>query len=168
MNPILFLDIDGVLNSDAWMKAGHMSGDLNPATEHEFFEPRAGRLLNRVIEQTNCDIVISSAWRNTHTPARLQRILRKRGAPLARCIDRTPRWIQTAATVGLYEKRGDEIQAWLDAHPAIDGQRRAFAIVDDETEEEIGHLTPFLVQTSWKLGLQREHVDRLVQLLVPA
>lgn len=49
---LLFLDIDGCLNDHSINSAGICG-----------ISPRCVKLLNKIINQTNCKLVISSAWR---------------------------------------------------------------------------------------------------------
>lgn len=53
MRPVLFLDIDGVLNGHEYVKKANSNG----------IKPSCVAVLNDVIEATDCNIVISSAWR---------------------------------------------------------------------------------------------------------
>jgi hypothetical protein len=84
---VLFLDIDGVLNSEEWMRAGHMK-DI----DRDAFSPELCARLERVIQATGCDIVISSSWRIGHSTDEILGHLRARGAPSARVIGATPGW----------------------------------------------------------------------------
>lgn len=52
-DPILFLDIDGVLNGHQILREAGCCG----------IDPRCVRHLNLVLRRTGCKIVLSSAWR---------------------------------------------------------------------------------------------------------
>lgn len=161
MNPVLFLDVDGVLNSEEWMRAGHMR-----SIDADAFAPHLCARLDRVVVASGCDVVISSSWRIGHTLHELRGFLRTRGAPVAasRVIGVTPAWRMAAGhgIVGAYDRRGGEIQAWLDDHP----RHGPVAIVDDS--DDMGHLAHRLVLTSWQRGIEDEHVERLIALLSEA
>jgi hypothetical protein len=60
---VIFLDIDGVLNSLNSMK----SGDWISALDHTNWERPALDALQRIVDETGADIVISSTWRK-HQP----------------------------------------------------------------------------------------------------
>jgi hypothetical protein len=146
---LLFLDIDGVLNSAEYVRN-------NPGcfSHHEdesiAIDPVAGSRLEQVLTRTGACMVLSSTWRICNTLEEVTEFLQKRGVPSAKFIGETPI---------LSGYRGKEIQAWLKEHPEF----VRFAIVDDDSDME-----PFLdklVQTSWETGLLDEHVERLVQLL---
>ena len=64
MRKIIFLDIDGVLNHET----GYRNGNCKPyelnGHIYETFDPTSKELLNKLIELTGADIVISSTWRS--------------------------------------------------------------------------------------------------------
>jgi hypothetical protein len=61
---IIFLDIDGVLNSDYWYRTRHTKGHTNDADSETWdFDPRSIKALNNIISATQAKIVISSTWR---------------------------------------------------------------------------------------------------------
>lgn len=62
---IIFLDIDGVLNSQVAFKSGlckHVEIDNAPITYQKFY-PEYKERLNKLIKKHNAKIVISSTWR---------------------------------------------------------------------------------------------------------
>jgi len=70
MRNIIFLDIDGVLNCEKSYKGGYSSyvEFINKSGQEDFyskFYPPSKYLINKLIEQTNADIVISSSWRSS-------------------------------------------------------------------------------------------------------
>lgn len=75
---IIFLDFDGVLNSEVWMKSRFDIIDNNDIdSQYPFYEidPNAIKNLNRIIEETGAKVVVSSTWRHGRTPEELSRIL---------------------------------------------------------------------------------------------
>ena len=134
---VIFLDIDGVLNSAPFLGEG---ADL---PWEAMIDPRAVARLNALVRATGAAIVVSSSWR-CHVPlARIARILGDHGFD-GEIIGATPRRPSS---------RGAEIQAWLDE--AADGPD-AFVILDDVSD--MGPLTPHLVLTSFDEGLLDAHV----------
>lgn len=108
--PVLFLDVDGVLNRYGSNNNG-LDGDKL-------------LLLQRVIEMTGCAIVISSTWRKwNRTMDRLVHELLKIGANI---IGVTPE---------LDQSRGKEIDAWI-AQMSFTGK---FVILDDDPDMEPLH-----------------------------
>lgn len=154
--PILFLDIDGVLNNRGWLRLGH----LKRPTDR--FIPKLCEKLNTVLLATSCEIVISSSWRVNWTPEALQGFLRARGATAANVIDATPYWNTDASGIIInnFTSRGAEIQAWLNTTNNTD---RVFAIVDDNSD--MAHLSHRLVKTSMDRGLEDKHIEQLIRML---
>lgn len=112
---ILFLDIDGVLNSRRSLVAFDSYPHSFGAADMEFFDKVAIALVRRLCEVTNCSVVLSSDWRydgecGAHEAAN--------GLDLP-IIDVTPMLLQSS--------RGQEIAAWLSEHPDV----TTYAIVDD-------------------------------------
>lgn len=166
---VLFLDIDGVLNSSAWMitlkkgkEANRVYGGDGDQWWIDMLEPRAVLLLNEVLECTGAKVVLSSTWRLRHTPEAMQRLLKTRGFT-GEVIGRTPR---------MAGQRGYEIRQWLKEHPEVE----TYAIVDDDSDMEPIKDHRF-IQTSWfgddgpgastgkGAGLQPDHVARLIEVL---
>uniref|UniRef100_UPI002FD91380 HAD domain-containing protein n=2 Tax=Bacteroidales TaxID=171549 RepID=UPI002FD91380 len=60
---IIFLDFDGVLNTEYYqaqlLRQGRSCKDENGM----FFDPEAVAQLKRVVDETNADIVIESSWK---------------------------------------------------------------------------------------------------------
>jgi len=159
---LLFLDLDGVLNAHDydWM------ADRGP---HHLNEGMCRRL-DRMLGATGASIVLSSAWRYHIGMDRIEVWLRERGATRARVVGRTPMGEEMGYELGpipfanghkmwLGEHRGREIQAYLDRQPGV----RGFAIVEDAAD--LGGLEHRCVRTKSDVGLQDEHVDRLIALL---
>ncbi len=164
MRPILFLDIDGVLNSVAWNEKQRTKPSERDYTEgwmqtaDHSIDPDAVARLNRVVKETRCLVVLSSSWRKMDPLTLVTRMLRYRDF----------QHHLFAATPHLENgmKRGAEIAVWLCDLAAVSGRRPPFAIVDDGDDME-----PFmdrLVQTDHKVGLTDEDADRLIALLKPS
>lgn len=170
---VLFLDIDGVLNSADWVfniRRPYLQGAGEPAEGESraafyrrvaprLLDPRAIARVNLIVECTGCAVVLSSSWRTGKGFPGARRMLKLRGATFE-LLDKTPDCAQRAAG-GLFfgAERGAEIQEWLDAHRAV----RTFAIVDDE--QSMGPLSHRLVQTTFERGLEDHHMMQLIGLL---
>lgn len=165
---VLFLDIDGVLNSIDYMRRRELAGDAMIAMHAtqddpgQAIDPDAVQLLNEIVERTDARICVSSSWRKLYTIPVLQHILRQRGLR-ARLIGRTPDiWRLPEIQIAHGHRcRGHEIQYWLDRHKRYAIEQ--FAIVDDSSD--MAHLKHRFVQTTIDRGLEREHVEQLVALL---
>lgn len=157
---ILFLDVDGVLNSRDWAERHGLGWNHR-------FDPQALQQLERVIATTGAYIVVSSSWRifgwrskviDAFADGGMSRELRQR------CIDATP---SLPNQLDGSHPRGREIDAWLkDSLPTFErrlGSLEAFAIVDDA--DDMCEHKPRLAQTDWSNGLTSDDADRLIALL---
>lgn len=152
---ILFLDIDGVLNSREYDR----KRNWNEQTDID--ETRLP-LVKEIIDKTGAKIVLISTWRNhwdrdeslcDEDGMYINRLFSKYG--LAIC-DKTP-------DLGLLSKRKDEVKAWLAEHT---GEVESFVILDDY---RFGwdDLSDFYIHTNpnYGLGLEEEHVEKAIALL---
>lgn len=112
---VLFLDIDGVLNSSRTAVACKGYPLELDGYHRAMFDDVAVGLIRGLCAKGGVSVVVSSAWRITHHWDAIGRAL---DLPT---MDRTPLLLGT---------RGDEIQHWLDAHPEV----TQYAIVDDDSD----------------------------------
>jgi len=135
MNRILFLDVTGVLNSQA-------DCGIDGIGDSHLCE------LKRIVDATNCEIVLCSTWRLADD------LLEKRQLALER--HNIPIWIDS--TPDLSGDRAEEIQAWIEENGPFIG-----IIVDDDVDgfAEIGLRC---VQTSFAHGLTFELSDEIIAL----
>jgi hypothetical protein len=160
---VVFLDFDGVLNSEDWY--------TDRPHPNLMFNPMAIDLVNVIADRFAGDLafVISSSWRILgRDPDRDERSSLNycRGVLdgyrfHGRVFDATP----TSGECGRAGKplpgpeRGHEIQRWLDGHPEV----ATYVIIDDS--DDMVHLTPRLVRTEWKLGITEADVKRVIEML---
>lgn len=156
---IIFLDIDGVLNV---IPQGH---DAFGGIFHSDFVDN----LNRIIDETDAKIVISSSWRHSG----LQKMLDMwefRNLP-GEVIGVTPDLYRFLDFEGERTMvRGDEIQAVLNIHPEI----THYVILDDDTDM-LKHQLGNFVQTSNNInhpdcidigyGLTKECTNKAIRIL---
>lgn len=156
---IIFLDIDGVLNSiDYFEHTKHCKG-------YSEINPKKVKLLKEIVDRTGAEIVLSSTWRDLakrkDEPEHpmymyLTDTLREYGMEI---IDHTP-------YIG--QDRPKEIKAWLDTQP--DKDIRFVSLDDDYPQheyDEVG-IGNCLVKTSFYEkdgGLRWEHVEKAVEIL---
>lgn len=179
---VIFVDFDGVLNSDAHFAANaersQRSGDMSM-----LLDPAKCALLNDCIAATSAKVVISSDWRLRIEFEQIERMLRMRGVLCAEVIGQTPNivrasekntpfalaWIveQTKAGAqlgdlknGPWATRGDEIDAWLRTRNDV----TAWAILDDNSDglERFGSA---FVHVDATVGLSQDNVDCLIRWL---
>jgi hypothetical protein len=142
---ILFLDIDGVLNSQRSCVAFHgFPHDFTPK-DMGMFDMVAVGLIREACKETGCSIVLSSTWRKFSTAAETAAAL---DLPV---IDCTP---------VLNKARGFEINAWLAEHPEV----TSYVIVDDDSDM-LDFQRPYFVQTDFQTGLSLENYAQIKQVL---
>ena len=146
---VVFLDIDGVLNSPAWVK------DLGRDRGLGHLEPDACARVQRLCDQTGAKLVISSTWRLIHKRAAIGDMFRARG--LTTTI--------LGMTAALHTKRGHEIQAWLDASPGVAGLGTIDGVVILDDDLEMEHLAPWHVRTDVERGFTDEDLRQAAEVL---
>lgn len=151
-NPILFLDIDGVLNSPMSKQTQFIN------SWKELLDPLNIIWLNKIVEQTNCDIVISSAWRKFMDNDELKVLLINKGFEFSdKIIGQTPINVEMYGLIEI--ERPKEIFDWLRDNS---DKEQTFAVVDDEP---LGERIHNFVQTDDLYGLREDDADRLIEML---
>lgn len=148
---IIFLDIDGVLNSSVY--------DRQRTSEDGNIDKTRLVLIKALVDKTDAKIVLSSSWRN-HWEKNLndcddvgKEIISDFGREGLEIYDKTPK-------VGCLE-RSEEIRMWLNDHPDIDN----FVIFDDNGYEW-GDLSNHFIQTNYRIGrgLEEEHIRKALDI----
>lgn len=142
MKKIIFLDIDGVLNSKDTIQRS-TRGVIG-------IDPYLVALLNRIVIPTGAEIVLSSSWR--HSPAGREEVQKAIVHPI---IDITP-----SCCTGI---RGVEIYKWIkDNIPHEERDALRYAILDDDSDMLLNQKDHFF-QTSWEKGLTEEVAKRVIE-----
>jgi hypothetical protein len=175
---MIFLDIDGVLNSEAYvlkLEEKHRAlGHTDPARPkrettcdcfklYHQIDREAVTRVNRLVEATGAKIVISSSWRKLFDPPELHRILGEHGL-VAEVIGETPDGAHDPEMQETYGHtariyRGHEIDLWLKKHPEVE----RFVILDDGSDMAM-HKNR-LVQTDCEEGLLDDHVELAIRVM---
>ncbi len=141
---VLFLDIDGVLNSENMLN--RLDDEHRALGNHvcecyaltQMMDLRLVQRLNEIITETQAKVVISSSWRLFVGFEEVTKILVARGF-IGEVIDQTPDLVNDAVWLEAwrtregapfaYERleRGMEIAEWLKGHPEVS----AFCVLDD-------------------------------------
>lgn len=162
MSRIIFLDFDGVLNSGPFLSADHGAG-WEAAGEAAAIDPAAVARLNRIVEATGAEVVVSSSWRHGRMRTELSGLLKSRGFKgIVR--DKTPDFVPNGDDLSNRHcgERGDEIRAWLDANGPRLGVT-SFVVLDDNSD--MSAVRDRFVQTDFDAGLTDAHVDRCIAML---
>jgi hypothetical protein len=127
---IIFLDIDGVLNHEAFYKERYEKRNDGNAIEHPYSEidPKCVDNLNTLITDTNAKIVISSTWRHSGL-SYCEDVLGYHGF-MGEIIDITP----SSPT----RFRGLEILDWVKSNEELIGEPHynftEYVILDDDSD----------------------------------
>ena len=186
---VIFLDIDGVLNSDQRAKEIHDRFDQGLATQEEANNwdlPYEGTLvpLKHIIDQTGAQIVLSSCWR--YNPERIE-ALNKVFSPYGfQIMDQTPIariTLKTLFNIGVSKKqihdyhsmyagencdpyttdRGAEIAIYLHRHPEIE----SFVILDDDIFDIKTYFPGKTVRPNfYKGGLNMDLANQAINILL--
>ena len=151
---VIFLDIDGVLNSRRYDRERAVGDGSN-------IDVSRLPLLREIVERTGARIVLSSTWRRHWNPDPslcdpIGKDLTELFARFGLCVfDKTP--------IISESDRDEEVRAWLATHA---GEVEAFVILDDILGGW-GDLSDHLVRTSPMIGrgLETEHVEQAIQRL---
>ncbi|QFR55822.1 hypothetical protein JC221_176 [Yersinia phage JC221] len=136
-NNVIFLDMDGVVNS------------LRSLKFMEMVDMECARHVKRISQFANADIVLSSTWRignNTHT---IREMLYPIG--LYRVIGRT-------CSNGVNMHRGDEINAWIEEFGC-----KNYVILDDDTDFTDYQKQNHFIQTDPVTGITEQDSTRAIR-----
>lgn len=120
---VIFLDVDGVLNSQRSLMANGRWPNVGNKRSWHHMDHLAVSLVRGLSEAAKAPIVMSSAWRVGDNWEKFAEVFK------LNIIDKT------GSESGI---RGNQIKAWLDAHPQV----KNYIILDDSSDmlsEQIGH-----------------------------
>lgn len=148
---VIFLDIDGVLNSTRSCIA--FGGYPWPDSNWEWFDMVAVRLLRKLIKETGSKVVLSSSWRTTLAGDRWNQLQNFLGISF---LDRTRSDIMSY-------NRGDEIQQWInDCKEEVD----AYVIIDDmEPSTFHKHQQPNFIHVNHEDGFSYDNFYQAAKIL---
>lgn len=147
---ILFLDIDGVLNSERHRETVIVNRLL---ADENSIDSEAVKILQSLVEEySDLRIVISSSWRKICSIAELKAMLQDKGLDSSKIIEYTPVIHNT--------QRGEEIKSWLKGQFIKSNfPVHQFVILDDD--DDMGSLKNHLIQTDYKVGITLSDVDKI-------
>ena len=172
---VLFLDIDGVLNSENWFAyriycvKNNMvnilmnfvdTDDRNIKHKLTTLDDRAIANLNRIVEETGCKVVLSSSWRSSIESENIftQNLLKLKGFKYE-FYDVTPRlWFSDFSI-----RRGEEIKFWLDKE-SEKHEIESFVILDDDSDMLPEQMNNF-IHVDGQVGLTDRDVLTAIEIL---
>lgn len=153
MNKVLFIDFDGVLNNRShWFLVAAEDIDYENPSSH--LSETLVKRLNKIVETTNCNIVISSAWRYHHSLADLRKYLKEKGFNYGEKIIDVTKHISP-------RNREIEVEEWLSRNTNV----KQFAIVDDIEFFFDEKYPKQFVKTNADDGLTENNVNAIIEIL---
>lgn len=165
---IIFLDFDGVLNTEYHQRQLQHEGKVWQDKHGACFDPEAVKQLQVIVEMTHADIVIESSWKYLGLEA-MHEMWQDRQLP-GRVIDITSSVISDCMLLSAdleqtspsaLHCKGAEIASWLYDNNMQDA---SYAIIDDEyiiLESQLPHL----ILTNPYDGLTEELAMRTIDIL---
>jgi hypothetical protein len=163
MDKYIYLDIDGVIATDATYKAArrgpHRNDSMSNAFLIELLDPAKIAMLNTITDATGATFILSSTWRHLRSTEGLSTIALLKLAGLRADFEGT-----TGMDLG---NRGAELMENI--HLRGLGPKDYIIIDDDPTSadflKKIGHKGGRWIQTPEKTGLSIKHVMKAINLL---
>lgn len=144
-NTLLFLDVDGVLNTNDWIWT-------HPDRDDDFIhiDPSRVEIVNNLVSKLDCKVVISSTYRILHSLVDLRYGLREKGATFwNRVIGRTDQ---------IGSMRGDQIERFMFKYPD-----HKLVILDDSAD--MNRMMQYLVRTNPDTGIVETDIDRAIAII---
>jgi hypothetical protein len=179
MMKVLFLDIDGVLNSERWYTHRQKTVSMDEVSEkYPFYEidPESVKWLNYVTDTTGAKIVCSSTWRLGRSVAALAERFKSVGIT-GEIIDSTVHF-GGFKNVSYTIPRGCEIEYWLDQkkfqrinwskekqQEYLDkSEVKNYVIIDDDSDMLYGQREHF-VKTPRDVGFDKKCALKCINIL---
>jgi len=164
MNKVIFLDIDGVLNTKWWYTQMERN---TPKDKYGYtFDPKAVANLKRIVEETGADLVVSSSWKCMGL-SQIEEMWRDRSLP-GKIIGITPNSVSDEMllnadidSIELFHIRGEEIKQWLTKYGK---QVSNYAIIDD-MDNMLSEQQSRFVHTNPEVGITEEDAQKTIEIL---
>lgn len=165
---LIFLDFDGVLNSQKFMRSQFFKDSIQGLSDAELYllkyeymlDPEAIKLVNDLVDRSGAQVVASTSHRTRYTIDEMNTMLKNRGATFE-IQAKTPRGMPKKFSLSV--DRGDEIQEYLSLLKAVGETVESFVILDDFNN--MGHLSDHLILTRDRVGLTSENVEDALKIL---
>lgn len=155
---IIFLDIDGVLNSEKWYKS-NKSSTLNIEYDKQkfisdSFDPECWKYVEKLINETGAKIVLSSSWRHYDLESTVKEYT---GTAFQPIIDNL-----IGVTPGMMSRcRGMEIRLYL---RSLSEQPESYVILDDDRDMFDSQL-PYFVHINDETGITENDYKKALKIL---
>jgi len=147
---VIFLDFDGVLNSERYVKNSGQFGVI--------IDPSRMELLKKIVDATEAKIVLSTSWREHWDKAsggcdkiglQINEIFGEFGLDI---FDKTPE---------LNLRREQQIECWLAEHPDVD----KFVVLDDEFLSAPFMTGHFVKTSGFREGIDEKNAAEAIKVL---
>lgn len=148
---VIFLDVDGVLNSKDWL-------ENNRVRTENSVNPEKVKLLAEIVQKTNAEVVLSSTWRYISEHPMFMYLSDMLGQNGIKIHSLTPK---------LDGDRPKEIKAWIEKQT----EEIQFVSIEDDFSfadyKKYGIESRLIKTDFWGTngGLQKKHVNKVIQLL---
>ena len=168
MRKIIFLDFDGVLNTQYYQGLLQSHGKKWQDEHGALFDPNTVKQLERIIKATNADFVVESSWKYLGLDA-MKELWEVRNLP-GRIIDITPSTISDEYLLSsdlenihpsLLHCKGVEIASWLSKYETQDLR---YVIIDDEYVILDSQLPYFILINPYE-GITEEQANQAISIL---
>ena len=168
MRKILFLDFDGVLNTEYYQDLLQYLGKSWQDEYGALFDPNAVKQLKRIIDATDADIVVESSWKYLGLDA-MKELWEVRNLP-GRIIDITPSKISDECLLSsnlenihstMLHCKGIEIASWISKYKTQDIR---YVIIDDEYIILDSQLPHFVLINPYE-GITEEQTNKAISIL---
>ncbi|MDE6556016.1 MAG: hypothetical protein K2K55_03540 [Duncaniella sp.] len=149
--PVIFLDFDGVLNTDRYQARLAVEGETPKDAWGPIFDPCSVANLKKIIDATEAEIVISSSWRYAHGLGSLRMMWEVRDLP------GEIRGILACGATCV--SRGGEIDGWLNRNG-----RPNYVIIDD-LDDFYPSQHDHYVETNPIIGITENDTDKAIKIL---
>lgn len=167
-NPIIFLDVDGVMNHEEW----YISDEFNKLIKNEhdhaltYYCPWTVNNLNKIIENTGAKIVFTSSHRTSLTLPEIKKLFKLVGIEGV-LLGKTPK-LHFFNVRGVSVPRGCEIMIWMkknsDKLGKSIGKYKNYIIFDDDKDMLYYHRNNFIHVDS-QVGITNENVEQAIKIL---
>lgn len=166
MSKILFLDIDGVLNTERQHDRCVEEGAAFVDNFGYAFDPVAIANLKKIMDETEAGIVISSSWKFWGFST-MQKLWASRDLP-GKVLDVTPNNVSDELLLSvdldlmeLPASKGSEIKEWL----STSGQDVTHYAILDDVPDMLPEQQSHFVQTDPRVGITKDDAERIIEML---
>ena len=157
MAKFIFLDFDGVMDTFRYSNRLYYEGKPENDRFGTVFDPDCIKALEKIIDATGAEIVISSSWKVLMSYGQILEMWKERNLP----------GFVTDATPTCSSRRGEEIAAWLDIFTKNSGgEEYDYVILDDLDEDNFNKdQIPHLIRIDDYEGLTDDATLKAIEML---